>query len=71
MGLREFDANLIIAVVQDAARRGESHTSEEVRATLSVIPNATESETGTLRAAIATGLAAALFLGLVVWILGA
>lgn len=71
MGLREFDANLIIAVVQDAARRGESHASGEVRATLGMIPNGAETEGGTLRAVLATVLAAAVFVALVVWILGA
>ena len=29
LGVREFDANLVIAVVQDRARRGESLTTEE------------------------------------------
>jgi hypothetical protein len=36
LGLRPFDANLIIAVVQEQARRGESAGSDDVRATLSL-----------------------------------
>ncbi len=71
MGLREFDANLIIAVVQDAARRGESHSSADVRATLGMIPNGSAADGGTLRAVLATVLAAAIFVALMVWVLGA
>jgi hypothetical protein len=36
-GLREFDANLIIAVVQDAARRGE--LGDQARALQGIVPS--------------------------------
>jgi hypothetical protein len=36
-GLREFDANLIIAIVQDGARHGEAPFGEETCARLSLI----------------------------------
>ncbi|MSR40458.1 MAG: hypothetical protein EXS10_00935 [Phycisphaerales bacterium] len=38
LGLRPFDANLIVAVVQDRARRGEP--LEHTTTTLAMIPNA-------------------------------
>lgn len=37
-GLRAFEANLIIAVVQDAARRGEAPDATPTRTLLQVIP---------------------------------
>lgn len=36
-GLREFDANLIIAIVQDAARRGERPVDHDVAARLGMV----------------------------------
>lgn len=38
MGLRPFDANLVIAIVQDSARSGERPTGPEVAGRLSLIP---------------------------------
>jgi len=43
LGLRPFEANLVIAVVQDAARRGEPVESSRVQRSLEVIPNAARS----------------------------
>ncbi len=37
-GMRPFEANLVIAVVQDAARRGDTLESEVVSRSLDVIP---------------------------------
>lgn len=37
MGLRTFDANLVIAIVQDAARRGESPLSRETEFCLKLV----------------------------------
>ncbi|MEM1165243.1 MAG: hypothetical protein AAGI30_03025 [Planctomycetota bacterium] len=42
LGLRPFDANLVIAVVQDAARRGETPASTKPHATLSMVPGAAQ-----------------------------
>ncbi|MCB9846411.1 MAG: hypothetical protein H6811_10555 [Phycisphaeraceae bacterium] len=39
MGLREFDANLVIAVVQDGARTGEGALSRNVEQRLTLIRN--------------------------------
>lgn len=38
LGLRPFDANLVIAVVQDAARRGESPANPNAEASLRMVP---------------------------------
>ena len=40
MGLRPFDANLIIAIVQDAARTGAGPLSLEVESRLRILPEA-------------------------------
>ena len=63
MGLRPFDASLIIAVVQDGVRSGEGGLSREVEARLAFIRGAEESgPTGRtvaiilLTAAIAVGI---------------
>lgn len=40
LGLRPFDANLVIAVVQDAARRGETPANAEPIASLAMVPAA-------------------------------
>ncbi len=77
LGVRDFDAHLVIAVVQDRARRGEIAThqpevsnSQPVRATLGsrgrLLP-----ESGTialLQIAAAVMLAAALLLGVMNWL---
>lgn len=37
LGLRPFDANLIIAIVQDGARRNATHDNPDTRATLELV----------------------------------
>lgn|GEM_PF-1741423 len=37
MGLEPFDASLVIAIVQDAARRGEAAEAEETKGRLSIL----------------------------------
>jgi hypothetical protein len=63
MGLRTFDANLIIAVVQDGVRTGEGGLSREVESRLAFIKGANRSDergrtiaTVLLIAAIAVGV---------------
>ncbi len=45
LGLRPFEANLIIAVVQDGARRGEPVQAADVQRSLEVIPGPVKSDT--------------------------
>ena len=70
LGLRPFEANLIIAVVQDHARRGE--TPADAQPTLSIInrPAPAADTQAALRwyAAIASALAGTMFL--IWWLLG-
>jgi len=80
-GLREFDANLIIAIVQDAARRGElgdrAGRVAGVASSLSLVGAAERNEARarrarTVKAIIATILATVLFFVLMVrWLLTA
>ncbi|MHC4976575.1 MAG: hypothetical protein ACYTF7_08210 [Planctomycetota bacterium] len=37
MGIRDFDASLIVAIVQDAARRGESYESDRARSMVGLV----------------------------------
>jgi hypothetical protein len=37
MGIRDFDASLIVAIVQDAARRGEDHDSQRTRSMIGLL----------------------------------
>ncbi len=70
LGVRPFDANLIIAIVQDHARRGRA--LDEAAGTLALLdpPAATSRDATTLRwlAAIATAIVANAFL--IWWLLG-
>lgn len=78
-GLREFDANLIIAIVQDAARRGElgdrAGRAPGVASALSLVGAADRAKTRaqrsrTIRAVVATILATVLiFILMVRWLL--
>ncbi|GJQ29358.1 MAG: hypothetical protein HBSAPP03_12420 [Phycisphaerae bacterium] len=67
-GLREFEANLIIAIVQDAARRGHSEPEDSL---LAMIPRGESPEATTGRMLAAVVLGAAVFVALMVWLLGA
>ncbi len=77
LGVRDFDAQLVIAVVQDRARRGEIETGQAGLASASVAaadsysPRRLIPENGTialLQIAAAIMLAAALLLGAVRWL---
>jgi hypothetical protein len=70
-GLRPFDANLIIAIVQDAARHGES-LKETAAGRLALIPGAPAKATigPMLLLGAAVGLAAGLVALLVGWLMG-
>ncbi len=75
MGLRPFESNLIIAIVQDGARRGKSLASRETRAALGVIPVPESREERRseawmwIRVALATAaLSGLLFTMLVEWV---
>jgi hypothetical protein len=72
MGLRTFDANLVIAIVQDAARRGESPLSRETEFCLKLVK--APSERGSegwnwmLIVGMALLLAGGALAGLMIWI---
>lgn len=77
LGLRPFESNLIIAIVQDSARRGKSVVSQETRQALGVIPAPPSVEERRselwmwLRIALATAaLAGLLFTAMVEWVTG-
>lgn len=79
LGLRAFDANLVIAIVQDGARRGEVGLDGDAEGRLQLVGGGTI-ERGQRRRvalhAVAVNLIAALVLGLgvagvlIAWILG-
>jgi len=70
-GLRPFDAHLIIAVVQDAARRGEQLDGEPVQGLLGAVSGPESASAGVLRWSIAAALlTVALLAGLFAWISG-
>lgn len=72
LGIRAFDANLLIAVAQDRCRRGEDPVGIDVLATASVLehPSATRARLRAQRAAmIRTALASAAVAGLIVTLL--
>ncbi len=71
MGLRPFDANLVIAIVQDAARHGEN-LDETAASRLAVIPGARAANPiGPLMLlGAAVGLGAGLLALLIAWLMG-
>lgn len=71
MGLRPFDANLVIAIVQDAARHGET-LDEDAAHRLGMVPaRGRKSVIGPLMLlGAAVGLAAGLISLLVAWVMG-
>ena len=74
LGLREFDASLVIAIAQDAARNGERVESNAVGGRLQMVREPTSPARGgawAWRLASATALAAVMLLGLVRWVGGA
>lgn len=70
MGLSEFDASLVTAIVQDAARRGEAIGSRPVKGRLSLIRPAQRfvGHDLTLRVMAALLLGAMLLIALVRWV---
>jgi hypothetical protein len=73
MGLEPFDASLVIAIVQDAARRGEDAEDPHTRGRLSLVrPSRAERAAEGLLLPIATALALAMIIltVLVGWALG-
>ena len=71
-GMREFDANLVIAIVQDAARRGESPLSRETEFCLKLVKAPTdegsEGWNWMLIVGMALLLAGGALAGLMIWI---
>ncbi len=69
LGLRAFDAALIIAIVQDAARRGADPLGEATESSVGLVrgPMASAGETVGLMLASAA-LAGVLFCGLLAWL---
>lgn len=79
LGLRPFDANLVIAIVQDAARRGETIEEPDVQSRLRLVGGGAVERRARRRSAtrtVAVNLIAALVLGLgvagvlIAWLLG-
>ena len=70
MGLKPFDANLVIAIVQDAARHGED-LEETASGRLALIPGRAASPIGPLMLlGAAVGLGAGLLALLIAWLMG-
>jgi hypothetical protein len=70
MGLRPFDANLVIAIAQDAARHGED-LHETAAHRLAMVPSGRTSKLGPLMLmGAAVGLAAGLVALFIAWIMG-
>jgi hypothetical protein len=70
MGLRPFDANLVIAIVQDSARHGEK-LDETAAQRLAIIPQRGAASIGPLMLlGAAIGLAAGLLALFVSWLMG-
>jgi hypothetical protein len=71
MGLRPFDASMVIAVVQDAARTGEAPLGRATQERLTLVrpPAATDVTPGALFA-ISLGLAALIFAAVARWMGG-
>lgn len=61
LGLREFDANLVIAVVQDRARRGES--TDDITGPISVLARSERSSLRSNARAVFAGAAIGLAVG--------
>jgi hypothetical protein len=74
VGLRDFDANLVIAIVQDGARSGEGALGDEIVGRLGMLRAASptnDEKSVLIRVALATVAAAILLLmALVRWLLG-
>lgn len=71
LGLRPFDANLLIAIVQDGARRGESPSDADAGASLRVVGPAEPRRRGWLAWLIATAaLTAGIVAALIAWVRG-
>lgn len=75
LGLRPFDANLVIAIVQDQARQGRDAAGEAFSARLSLVPLGSPTPAARPRVimavmiAICFGLAMALAMSLALWVL--
>lgn len=72
MGLRPFDANLVIAIVQDAARRGEPPLGDDSadRLTLVGTPERVKGGSPALLLAVCAALALAWAVAIVRWLVG-
>ena len=71
LGLGDFDTSLVIAIVQDAARRGETIRSERAQGALRLVRPPAKQRSGELllRIAVALLLATAVVLVLMRWVL--
>jgi hypothetical protein len=69
MGLRPFDASMIIAIVQDAARHDEPLDHEQTTARLRLVRPPTRDRVPLYAALAATLLALATTAALIAWIL--
>ncbi len=73
MGLRPFDANLVVAIVQDAARTGDGALGDDAMSRLELVraPRHRKVRTLVVRAALVIGLAAIVAVALVRAVLSA
>ncbi len=73
LGLRPFDANLVVAILQDSARRGLHPLGPDAASRLELIPRPEPRRPSTLNTALAASssvlLAAAMLLTLLGWVL--
>jgi hypothetical protein len=69
MGLREFDANLVIAIVQDAARNGEAALGSQAHSRLGLVQESRgrDGHTPLLVTVLTVGLGVLIFGLLVSW----
>lgn len=72
MGLRPFDASLVIAIVQDAARAGQDPLGSLSESRLALVPSAHAHPARTVPAVglllISAALGTGLFIGLIAWL---
>lgn len=69
IGLRPFDANLIVAVVQDSVRTGRSGLDESVEQRLHLIRQPLRAATSTLSIVLALVLGLGILAVLIAWVL--
>ncbi|MGD9692145.1 MAG: hypothetical protein AB7G17_11970 [Phycisphaerales bacterium] len=70
LGVRDFDAHLVIAIVQESARRGETAESAADDPRIDLLPRPVMMERPRKRVAVAVALGTGLLLALLGWFFG-